>query len=194
MGWLCSLFTLRGDLECLDSLIRYSTALGSLAMPFWHTKWCRITDYGQCVAIQFRVSDTCTTVQHNDIERSPLNPFHVSIITKIITGQTDTTSSFALHMHETRKRRDSPSQSEGNSRPEPHSRKRHHPEPTTTNSSSSSAPMRASGTLSTLRVRPLDRFQGKCAQYQQPAEIGYFSYDEQRNLLLMDDRALVPRR
>ncbi|KAF9186651.1 hypothetical protein BGZ51_001839 [Haplosporangium sp. Z 767] len=40
-----------------------------------------------------------------------------------------------------------------------------------------------------FQVQPLDRFKVKCAPFQQPVEIGSFSYDENRNFL-MDDSQL----
>ncbi|KAG0359767.1 hypothetical protein BGZ54_009845 [Gamsiella multidivaricata] len=40
-----------------------------------------------------------------------------------------------------------------------------------------------------LPVQPLDRFKVKCALFQQPIEIGSFSYDEKRNFI-MDDSQL----
>ena len=45
--------------------------------------------------------------------------------------------------------------------------------------------------ISAFGVHPLHRFKGPCARYQQPTEIGYFSYDEERQLHLMDDSKLV---
>ncbi|KAG0267511.1 hypothetical protein BG011_004545 [Mortierella polycephala] len=52
------------------------------------------------------------------------------------------------------------------------------------NHSSSSVPLE-----NQFQVQPLDRFKVKCAPFQQPVEIGSFSYDEERNFL-MDDSQL----
>ncbi|TPX63726.1 hypothetical protein SpCBS45565_g06387 [Spizellomyces sp. 'palustris'] len=44
--------------------------------------------------------------------------------------------------------------------------------------------------LATFPLHPLDRFQTRCAQYQQPTEVGYFSYNEKREMTLQSDAEL----
>ncbi|KAJ3327290.1 Dom-3 Z [Blyttiomyces sp. JEL0837] len=44
--------------------------------------------------------------------------------------------------------------------------------------------------LTSFPADPLTQFQRTCAKFQQPTEIGFFSYDEERRLLLMDDKEL----
>ncbi|KAJ3091022.1 decapping endonuclease targeting mRNA [Quaeritorhiza haematococci] len=44
--------------------------------------------------------------------------------------------------------------------------------------------------LDAFPVESLTRFQKRCASYQQPTEVGYFSYDEHRKLHLFSDKEL----